>query len=56
MTSGIQNKQIKLQKSIDRIQSRRLDIKKELARNGANQQLKEEHGKAYSRTCEKRRR
>ena len=43
--SGIQNKQIKLQKSIDRIQSRRLDIKKELARNGANQQLKEEHGK-----------
>ena len=43
-TSGIQNKQVRLKKSIDRINARRLDIKKELAQNGDSQKLKEEHG------------
>ena len=42
--SGIQNKQVSLEKAIDRIQARRLDIKKELAQNGDSQKLKEEHG------------
>ena len=42
--SGIQNKQIRLKKAIDRIQARRLDIKKELATNNNNQKLNEEHG------------
>ena len=43
--SGIQNKQIKLEKSIDRIEARQLDLKKELAKDRNNKQLKEEHGK-----------
>ena len=43
-TSGIQNKQVRLKKAIDRIQARKLDIKKELSRNGDNRTLKEEHG------------
>ena len=53
-TSGIQNRQIRLKKDIDRINARRLDIKKELARNGANQKLKEEHGNLTVELAEKR--
>ena len=53
-TSGIQNKQVRLKKDIDRINARRLDIKKELARNGDSQNLKEEHGNLTVELAEKR--
>ena len=52
-TSGIQNRQIRLKKDIDRIQARRLDIKKELATNINNQKLKEEHGNLTVELAEK---
>ena len=53
-TSGIQNKQVRLKKDIDRIQARKLDIKKELATNNNNQKLKEEHGNLTVELAEKR--
>jgi hypothetical protein len=51
--SGIQNKQIRLKKSIDKIKARRLDIKKELATNMSNEKLKEEHGNLTVEYAEK---
>jgi len=53
-TSGIQNKQVRLKKAIDRIQARKLDIKKELAQNGDSRTLKEEHGNLTVELAEKR--
>lgn len=52
-TSGIQNKQVKLKKDIDRINARRLDIKKELSQNGDSQVLREEHGNLTVQLAEK---
>jgi len=52
-TSGIQNKQEKKKKSIDKIRARRLDIKKELATNMSNEKLKEEHGNLTVEYAEK---
>ena len=52
-TSGVQNKQINLEKAIDRIEARRLDIKKELSRNGDSRTLREEHGNLTVELAEK---
>ena len=53
-TSGIQNKQVSLKKAIDRIEARQLDLKKELAKDRNNKQLKEEHGNLTVELAEKR--